>query len=149
MSEGLCDEACIFNHRLCPDGDIKSFLNHIYGSVSGFEKYGDLWIRRHVPRKRISQTSLRQKYGTAEANHSRWFFTQFRHTVVCGLRSFNRHDASIKEVPSGICQGQSAGGALEQTDTEPLLERRDASTQARFLNTDDPRGGREATMLDD
>src|ERR1700739_850705 len=124
MSERLCYESCILNHWLCPDRDIESFLNHTHDSVSGFEEYRNHWIGRQIRRKCVSQASLRQKHGTTEANNSCRFFTQFRHTVVSCVRSFDRGYTSIEEALSGLCQRESAGGALQQTDAKSLLERR-------------------------
>jgi len=77
------------------------------------------------------------------------FPAQFRHTIEGRLCSFDRHDTSLKEALSGLSQRQSTSGALEQTDTEPLLQRSDAPAEARFLNADSSCCRRKAPVLDD
>jgi hypothetical protein len=106
-------------------------------------------MHRHIAGECMSQTPLGQQYRAAEANESRRFPPQFRHTVVGRLGSFDRRHTSLKEAPSSFCQSQSASGALEQTDTEPLLQRSDAPAKARLINADSACRRRKPAVLDD
>src|SRR5437867_2134953 len=123
MTESLRHEpGNILNHGQSADGDIKSFLNHIDGPVRRLDEHRNLWMHRHIAGKQVSETPLRQQYRAAEPNESRRFPAQFRNAIEGRLCSFDCRDTSLKEALSGFSQSQSTGGALEQTDTEPLLQ---------------------------
>ena len=98
---------------LRPNGDIKPFLNHIHGPVCGLDEDRNLWMYRHVAGECMSQAPLRQQDGAAQANESRRFPAQFRHTVIGRLCSFDCRDASFKEALAGFGQRQGPSGALE------------------------------------
>ena len=96
----------------CPNRDVKSFLNHIYGPIRRPDEDRNFWMYRHVAGKCMSQTPLRQQDRAAEANEPCRFPAQFRHAVICRLCSFDRRNTSLKKALAGFCESQSPGGAL-------------------------------------
>src|SRR5258706_6391255 len=106
-------------------------------------------MHRHVAGKYVSQTPLRQQGRAAQANESGRFPAQLRHTIEGRLSAFDCSHTSFKEVLAGFSHSQGTSGALEQADTEPLLQRSDAPAEARFLHADSSCRRRKAPVLDD
>ena len=104
FSKSFRHQPCnVLNYWLCTDGDIKPFLNHIYGPVRRLDEDRNFWVHRHIAGECMSQTPLSQEYRAAEANESRRFPAQFRHAVIGRLRSFDGRHTSLKEALSGFC----------------------------------------------
>src|SRR5206468_9468499 len=47
----------------CPDRDVKSFLNHVYGPVRRLEEDRNFWMYRHVAGECMSQTPCVSRTG--------------------------------------------------------------------------------------
>ena len=93
----------VLYHGLCPNRNVKSFLNHIYGPVRRLDEARNFWVSRHIAGEYMSQTPLSQQYRAAKANESRRLPAQFRHAVVGRLSSFDGGYASLEEALSSFC----------------------------------------------
>jgi len=96
----------------CPDRDVKSFLNHVYGPVRRLDEDRNVWMDRHVAGEGMSQTPLRQQDRAAEANEPCRFPAQFRHAVIGRLRSLDRRNTSLKKALTSFCESQSPADQL-------------------------------------